>query len=199
MDDTTNVISFPEPHPVASSSDLLDQLMDRVRTASPPPSGQAIARINYSHDGMIDLIIADPGISQNEIAAHFHYSAAWVSRVMSSDAFQARMAERTAQLVDPTLRLTVEQRFKALMLRSLEIIMEKLEGPTAQVPAQLAIKALEVSARCAGYGAREPVQVQPQTIHNHLTLLSENLVGLLKTKKVEAGFIDSTAEIVNHA
>ncbi len=108
----------------------IDQLLDEVRTEVGPPSTQdppagppkgAIQKINYSHDGMINLILANRGITQNRIAQHFGYSASWVSMVMCSDAFKARLAERAAEIEDPALRATIEDDLKGMAKRSLEI------------------------------------------------------------------------------
>ena len=72
---------------------------------SPPLEGtatgkDAIARVKYTHDAMIDLIVAQPGVKQGEIAKYFGYTQAWVSRIMNSDAFLARLAQRKADLVE---------------------------------------------------------------------------------------------------
>lgn len=112
----------------------------------------AIARVKYSHDAMIDLIIANPSISQNAIAKHFGYTASWVSRVFNSDAFQARLAARKADLVDPTLVLSIEENLRAIANRSSVILLEKLE--TTQ-NAEMAMKALDLTTRALGFGARQ--------------------------------------------
>jgi hypothetical protein len=169
-----------------NSQALLDDLLSQpLETAAEPPRG-VVAKLNYSHDAMINLIIADPGISQNAIAARFGYSASWVSQVMASDAFQAKLAERSAELVDPQIRQSVELNFKAMVLRSQEILMEKLKAPPEMIPDQLALRALELSSRAAGYGAREQVVHQaPISMHVHLEEMSENLTVLLRRKKGE--------------
>ena len=156
------------------------------------PSGssaakQSIAKIGYSHDAMIDLLIANPTISQNQLAAHFGYTASWVSQVMASDAFQMRMAERREQIVDPTLRLTVEENFKALVLRSLDILRQKLDQPINKIPEQLVLRTLDIGGRLAGYGIKkDPVPQVPSTeIHLHLEELGTGLVHLLHRKKAE--------------
>lgn len=115
-------------------------------------AADSIARVKYTHDAMIDLIIANPMISQNAIAAHFGYSVPWVSRVFNSDAFQARLAVRKADLVDPTLLLSVEERFKTMVTRSLDIFLEKLEATKS---ADLAVKGIEMATKALGYGARQ--------------------------------------------
>lgn len=120
----------------------------------PPAPRQAIQKVRYSHDAMIDMIVANPWISQGELARNFGYTEGWVSQVIASDAFQARLAERKNELVDPHLRATIEERFKGLVVRSIEILMRKLEEPATKISDELAIKALEVASRAAGYGAK---------------------------------------------
>lgn len=157
-----------------------------VEVSKPP-----IAKLNYSHDGMINLIIANRGISQNALAKHFGYSASWVSQVMSSDAFQARLLERASELEDPTLRATIEDNLKGMVSRSLEILKEKLDQPAASIPDNLALRTLELSTRALGFGAREAAVQVNVNMEAHLEKLGENLVGLLSRKKAAAVVIDN--------
>jgi hypothetical protein len=135
---------------------------------------------------MIDAIISNPCISQNQLAAHFGYTPGWVSQIIASDAFQSRLADRTGELVDPTIRATVEDRFKALVLRSLDILREKLDRPTTSIPDNLAIRSLELGTRALGYGARDLAPAGPAVnMHVHLEALGEGLTTLLRRKKTE--------------
>ena len=127
------------------------------RTQSAPLVGTASAasallRVRYSHDAMIDHLIENPGISQGELAAMFGYTGAWISRVINSDAFLARLAERKSDLVDPSIALTLDEKFRSLAAQSLDVIQEKL-SLTKNV--DTAMKALELSAKALGYGARQ--------------------------------------------
>ncbi len=153
------------------------------------PSGanRGIAKVGYSHAAMIDAIIANPTISQNDLAMIFGYTAGWVSQVISSDAFQAALLERAANVVDPTLRATVQERFKALVTRSMAILMEKLDRPASSIPDNLAIRSLELGSRALGYGAKEVPQAPQVSMHVHLENLGEGLTTLLRKKKAEAG------------
>lgn len=114
-------------------------------------AANAVARVSYTHDAMIDLIIANPQISQNELAKHFGYTPAWVSRVRNSDAFLARLAERKGDIVDPALTLSVEEKLRAIVDKSAEILLDKLQMTNS---ADLALKALDLGGKLAGYGAR---------------------------------------------
>lgn len=114
-----------------------------------------IEKVSYTHDAMIDLLIAKPMVSQGDVARHFGFTPGWVSRVIRSDAFRERLASRKGEIVDPMLLQQVEDRFQSLVERSLEILMEKLDAnPTAD----LALKAAELGARSLGYGVAKNVQ-----------------------------------------
>lgn len=134
---------------------ILEELLG-VRKPSAPLVGtesaaNSIARVKYSHDAMIDLIIAKPGITQNSIAKEFGYTVPWVSRIVNSDAFQARLAVRKADIIDPSLVLSIDERLKAVAATSLDIVLEKLEQTRSP---DLALKAMDISAKALGYGAR---------------------------------------------
>lgn len=179
---------------MGSEAESLEAFLGGAPVGAPPPEqrwptkppGQAIGKIRYTHDAMIDLIIAQPAISQNQLAAHFGYTASWVSQIIASDAFQARLAERRDEIVDPAIRASVEEQFKGLVLRSLDILREKLANPATAISDNLALRALELSSRALGYGARDnnPV-IQKQEMHVHLDDLGGRLTALLHAKRNE--------------
>lgn len=143
--------------------------------------------IRYSHLAMIDMLIAEPWIKQNELAMRFGRSPSWISTIMASDAFQATLAKRRAEVTDPIMIATVEERFKGIALRAAEILEDKLSAPSHTIPDTLALRSLELASRAAGYGARqEATPVPPAEIHVHLESLGGNLTSLLRRKKVEA-------------
>lgn len=116
-------------------------------------------RVTYTHDAMIDLIITNPGISQNAIAAHFGYQRPSISRIFNSDAFQVRLAHRKAELIDPSITETFESNVQALANQSLDIIADKLATTQS---ADMAFRAFELSTKALGYGARQQAQVTVQ-------------------------------------
>lgn len=124
---------------------------------SPPLVGTesaagAIARVKYSHDAMIDLMIENPAISQGELAAKFGYTQAWVSRICNSDAFLARLAQRKADLIDPTVAASIEEKLRALASASLDVVLEKV---TLTRNPDLALNAAKLSTTALGFGARQ--------------------------------------------
>ena len=113
--------------------------------------GGRVQSLRYTHEAMIDVILANPSIKQNELAATFDRSVPWISRIIGSDSFQAALAKRREDITDPFLVATIEERFRGLAFQSLEIITEKLE---TSKNSDLALKALDVSVKALGFGAR---------------------------------------------
>lgn len=128
---------------------------------APAPEARrtGIVKVNYSHDALIDELIANPMISQGDLAIKFGYSPGWISQVINSDAFQARMAARKGDLVDPLVTRSVEERLRAAASRSLDVVMEKLDaGPSAD----FALSVAKASTAALGYGARDRGPGGPQ-------------------------------------
>lgn len=151
----------------------MNSAADTLATSTKP----SIQKVRYTHDGMIDLIIENPWISQNQIAAHFGYTAPWVSIIFTSDAFRERLEMRKEELVDPAIRATLEERMKALVSRSLDVLMEKLGKPASSVSDAVALRALELGAKAIGMGGNQAPQT---TVINagHIENLAERLVQL---------------------
>jgi hypothetical protein len=163
------------PDPATLLSEIVPPGTPEVRY--PYQEGRAVAKLRYSHEAMIDLIVANPWVSQGELAATFGYTQAWVSLVMSSDAFKERLSARKAELVDPTIAATLNERWAAVEKRSLEVLAEKLSQPISAVPEALALRAAELGAKVRGVGA--PQVVIPQT--NRLDELAQRLVSFIHT------------------
>ena len=153
--------------------------------ALPASQGARPPRISYSHQGMAEYILANPWASQDQIAAHFGYSASWISTIICSDASQALLAKRRDELIDPVLRMSIKEQLDGILARSLEILRQKLDKPAAAIPDNLALQAAKVAAQAAGYGARteQRSSLPPPDVNVHLTVLSENMVGLLRRQK----------------
>lgn len=154
----------------------------------PAPTMGNLQKIGYSHQDMIDFIISNPGITQNALAARYGYSVGWVSNVMASDAWQSALAARRAEICDPVLVATVEERFKGITLLSLERLKQKLEAP--QVSDNVVLRAVELGAKALGVGGNAPQAQAPQG--DHLAALANRLIDL--QSRVRAA---SAAEVID--
>lgn len=140
-------------------------------------------RVRYTHDAMIDVIIQNPAIAQGELAIWFGYTESWVSLIMSSDAFRARLEARREELVDPSIRLTIEERFRALATKSLEVLQKKLDNPN--VSDQLALQAAALAAKSLGLGLPKNV-APPAPEPDRLERIGGRLLALLGERAIQA-------------
>jgi hypothetical protein len=92
---------------------------------------------------------------------------------MASDAWQSAMAARRAELVDPTLVATIDERFRGITLLSLQRLQQKLEAPT--VSDNVVLRAVELGAKALGVGGNAPPPAPPQ---DHLAQLAQRLIAL---------------------
>lgn len=113
----------------------------------------AIARVHYTHDAMIDLILLHPEMRQGQLAEYFGMTEGWVSRVIGSDAFQLRLAQRKEDVISPEIKQNLEQRVQGLALTSLQKLQDKIDANL--VPVDGLIKTLELSTKALGMGARQ--------------------------------------------
>lgn len=110
-----------------------------------------IQKVHYTHDALIDQIVSNPGIDQRQLAKMYGYTEAWVSTIVNSDSFKARLQERKADLIDPLIVANFEERLKGTLGVALSVINEKLETGRN---ADLALKTLELGAKALSFGAR---------------------------------------------
>lgn len=136
-----------------NSSDLSDPFAGLL--AADRAGGPAPPRPVYSHDELIDEIIRDPKASKYELARRFGRGPAWIGQVMSSGMFQARLAERRTEIIDPALVATVEERLEAVARAATDVLLE------ASLTPDQAIKALAEAVKGLGMGgAKGPAVVQ---------------------------------------
>jgi hypothetical protein len=116
-------------------------------------------KTRITHDAIIDVMLAQPRITRRELAGLFGFkSEASISIITSSDAFQARLAKRSGDIIDPILTATVEERIRGLAVKSAEMLAEALDKDPKDV--KLALEVFKESSRAGSYGAKAAVAVQ---------------------------------------
>lgn len=152
---------------------LLAELEGKPAKNSEAPTMGRLQKCSYTHDALIDLIIQNPNWTQNQFAAHFGYTAGWLSNILASDAFQVKMAVRREEIVDPSIKASMKERFAALVIQSLAVLEQKLRS--TDVSATVALRAAELGAKALGMGGHAvPLPQAPQM--DRLERLADRLV-----------------------
>ena len=180
---------------LVSADKLLGELQGgNLPTVSRAPTMGQLQKVRYTHVAMIELILENPWISQDKLAAHFGYTASWISNILASDAFQAALAARREEIIDPVLKATIEERFRALVIQSLDVLQKKLASP--QVSDNVAIRAAELGAKALGVGghaAPKPVE----SSNDRLIRLANRLTDLLPQQPGKV--INGEAQVIQEA
>lgn len=129
-----------------------------VRPSKPAPApihpdsratgNQTVYKVSHIHECIINEMIADPTQTQIELAEKFGYSKNWMSRLINSDSFQARLAERRQEVMDPSIKARLKDKLETVTMVALDSIQRKLESPEAS--AELALSSLGVIQQSLG-------------------------------------------------
>jgi hypothetical protein len=114
-------------------------------------SGNRLERVHNIHEAMIDFMVLNPTVTQNDIAKQFDRSVGWVSILINSDSFQAALSKRRDDLLDPVVVASIEEKMKAMVSTSVDVVLEKLQ---LSRNTDLALKSLEIGSKALGFGAR---------------------------------------------
>jgi len=152
----------------------LDLEMPLKQVAPNPPKGPKV--LTNVHRAMVDTILARPSVTTAELGELFGFSTAWVGLCIQSVPFKRQLERRRAEVINPIIIASTEERLQAVINRSLDVIHEKLLKNPDQVSDTLALRALEVSAKALGLGQAVTATVVVES--NHLDNLAKRLVAL---------------------
>lgn len=119
----------------------------------------SIASLSIRHEAIMDYLIIFPERSKKECAEYFGVSPTWLSQIIHSDAFQARLRDRQDTKFS-TLVLTLKEKMEAAGHRSVEKLAEALEAADPDIAEDrkfIASATDKVLARL-GYGTSRNVQ-----------------------------------------
>jgi len=165
----------------------MDTLLKLGQEAKLSQSG-SIAKLSYKHEYIIDIILANPTVTAKEIGVQLGYSENWIRRVISSDAFQARVAERKGELIDPLITATMEEKLRMVAQKSMDVVLDKLTAAPGSIPFGDIVKAMEVSSKALGYGA--------STINMKQTNVQQNVVVVPPTETNSADWARKYSPII---
>lgn len=136
------------------------------------------AEMPYSHEGLIAIAIDNPGWTTLRLAKFFGQTPGWLASVVASDEFQRILDPLRPQVKQTFLTATLEERFRGLTLRSMEVLQLRLDDPKVQDATVL--KAAELGIKALGLG-KEKEDDKPKVV-NSLDKLAQLLEQTLDAK-----------------
>jgi hypothetical protein len=86
-----------------------------------------LGRLSITHDAIMDWLLANPGKGQMaKCALHFGFTRSWLSSIVWSDAFQAKLRDKKEALFSETV-VPMRDQMNGVAQRALERLGEKVE------------------------------------------------------------------------
>jgi hypothetical protein len=137
----------------------------------------AVGRAAYTHTAMVNLMADRPDYSPAMLCAHFGRPASWLASVIASEAFQNALDARRSEIADPSLTATLHERYKALAIRTSNVLMEKMNDEKATD--FLVLKAGEIAMKALGMGTKTEAQAPVAPAAPSTDTLAERLMAAL--------------------
>jgi hypothetical protein len=119
-------------------------------------------KFKESYSRIIDEMIRDPSLTTSGLAYITGYNRQWLHTIISSDAFQARLAEKQKAVCDPIILATIKERLQGVVSRSIEIMETRLESEKVSIDTAMEVVAL--GAKVLGMGVQKQAVQQNQFV-----------------------------------
>lgn len=167
------------PKPAAKAPSSKPKGMDAPPAPIHKVDEQRQLEVPYSHEAMIDLMIINPTWPSIKLAKHYGQTPGWLASIVASDEFQQALDPRRSLVRSPFITATLEERFRGLTLRSLEVLQARLDDPKVQDATIL--KAAEIGIKALGLGQKKDEDDDKPKV-NSLDRLADLLTANLRAK-----------------
>jgi len=151
-----------------------------VAAVAPAASVGALAPVGrscYTHAAMVDLMLARPDYTHAMLCAHFGRPSSWLASILASEAFQQTLDPVRHLVVDPALTATLHERYKALAIRTSNVMMDKLDSK--EVTDFMVLKSGEIAMKALGMGTKTEAAPAPAAPAPATDTLAERLMAAL--------------------
>lgn len=156
-----------------------------------------VGAIPFSIPTMVDLIIQNPSWSHKQLGEVFGRSASWIAQVLAMQVFQDALEPRRHEVLNPEYAMTLDERFKALTIRSLTVLQEKLENGKA-LPDMTIIKTAELGIKALGMGQKQKEEDKPQELQqNSSEAVAEKIMAAMNKRRAESAVDVEVKEVPN--
>lgn len=156
-----------------------------------------IQKVSIKHESIMNFLLENPTCSLGEVAGYFQISQSWLSCIIHSDAFQAKLRERQDTVFHHTVVATIKDKAALVAHAALDKLADQLTMGVVTDPKQLTETADKILGRL-GYGSNSgnqgvTVNVNNQSLHVDRTLLEEarERIGRTRQQVLEATTAES--------
>jgi len=85
-----------------------------------------VQRVSHTHNAILDFMVANPTAPLSHVATYFGYTQSWLSTVIHSDAFQARLRERQDTAFNEVVVADLRAKITGVASQAIDKLSEKL-------------------------------------------------------------------------
>lgn len=123
-------------------------------------SGTQVRRLSHTHKAIMEFMIANPEMSNDNVAAQFGYTPTWLSQLVHSDLFQMELKYwQDLGLCEATLG--IKDRLNDVAHQSLERLQRRLSTIGDQIPVDSLVDISEMALKSLGFGAAKTHGLTP--------------------------------------
>lgn len=112
-----------------------------------------LQKLSPKHEAIMNWILENPEKLRRDCAAHFCVTESWLSIVINSHCFQARLAERT-EVIFSVVASDIPTKLRGVAAQAIDRVGELLPG----APGEFALDAMDKALRSLGFAAQRPAQ-----------------------------------------
>lgn len=109
-----------------------------------------IQTLSIRHEAILDYLLANPNYKLGSVAAYFQVSQAWLSVIIHSDAFQAKLKERTEEIFSTTV-MPLRSKILGIAHVGVEKLGETLEHSSALTDKDFIVSTTDMLLKNLGF------------------------------------------------
>lgn len=136
-------------------------MLPQQRSSSYPQ----LRKLSWWHESIIDWMLLNPQGRLADAARHFDVTQSWLSIIVNSDLFKARLSIRRAEMAGE-VGTTVIDRLSGIAGQALESIAEKIEREKSKLPLGELRETATMALDALGYGAKSAPRGDSGNVYN---------------------------------
>ena len=117
-----------------------------------------IAKVSIKHDAILDYLLVHPAEKLGDVAVYFGMSQAWLSVIIHSDAFQAKLAEKSDECFHSSI-LPLREQLMGVAQVGVEKLGQVMENASPVTDKQFIVDTTDSILKNLGYS---PKSANPQ-------------------------------------
>jgi len=140
-----------------------------------------IKNVGIQHDAIMDFLIANPTMKKSEVAMHLGVSAPWLSVIIHSDVFQAKLREKSEETFNAVV-IPLRDQLLGVARVGVEKLGEALENASAISDKDFIADTTDSILKNLGYSPRSAAPTTQSATQVNVTVVDSTVLAEAREK-----------------